>query len=508
MGIWAWFRQWFAAPAARGKAKRARRPKAATCPNCNQPLRTEHAKQCLACGANWHRLEDSVGGSRRLQEGSRQRQSQPASKTPAAAHLAGESWTEEGPPPQSLREALDLGPLAPPRKKRKRSPLTSEARDLASTAVAEEEATTARPAPMSDDASIGFLGRGVSRSLAEQTSNVARLVSLGLPTLETPEELAEQFGLTTRRLRWLAWHAAATTRPHYVAFEVPKRSGGVRQLASPHVEMARCQEWILRNILDAVAVSEGAHGFVRGRSIVTNAAAHVGQDVVVNLDLKDFFPSLTFVRVRGIYAGLGYAPAVATVLALLCTECPRQTLAWRGTTWHVATAARSLPQGACTSPALSNLACRRFDKRLAALAAKLGWKYTRYADDLSFSASGEATRHIAYVMDRVRRIALEEDFAINESKTRVLRQNTAQLVTGVVVNERPGVPRTVVRRVLALLPGARKTGLAAQNREARLNFESWLEGTIAFISMVNPQQGEPLRAALAKVRAIESAEQA
>ena len=230
---------------------------------------------------------------------------------------------------------------------------------------------------------------------------------------------------------------------------------------------------------------------------MTNAAAHVGRLLVVNADLSDFFPSITFPRVRGVFRQLGYSPAVATVLALLCTESPRRTVTYAGRPFHVATGPRDLPQGACTSPALSNLAARRFDSRLAGIAAKLGWTYTRYADDLTFSATGDqAEGKVGYLLARVRHIAADEGFAVNEKKTRVLRPGAAQTVTGIVVNERLGVPRDTVRRLRAILHRAKAEGLAAQNRENHPHFEAWVRGMVAYVHMVNPAQAAPLRAAL------------
>src|SRR5205085_7108156 len=132
-------------------------------------------------------------------------------------------------------------------------------------------------------------------------------------------------------------------------------------------------------------VEAPAQGFVPGRSIVSNASVHAGQAVVVSLDLQDFFPSIGFARVRSVFQRCGYSPAVATVLALLCTECPRRLVEYDGKRYWVATGPRGLPQGTCTSPALSNQEARRLDKRLGGLAAKLGLAYTRYADDLTFS---------------------------------------------------------------------------------------------------------------------------
>ena len=117
----------------------------------------------------------------------------------------------------------------------------------------------------------------------------------------------------------------------------------------------------------------------------------------------------------------------------------------------VAIGPRGLPQGASTSPALSNAVARRLDKRLTGLAAKLGLTYTRYADDLTFSGTAEVNGRVGYLMARVRHIAEDEGFAVNPEKTRVLRRNTAQRVTGLVVNDKPGVGRREVRRLRAIL---------------------------------------------------------
>ncbi len=341
---------------------------------------------------------------------------------------------------------------------------------------------------------IVFLGRGVSRRLADREAHVDRLERLGLPVLAEPSEVAEALGISIPRLRWLAFHNEAATRVHYVRFTVPKKSGGVRELSAPHRSLSAAQQWILNNILARVPVHDAAHGFVGGRSTVTNAAPHTGKRVVLNADLKDFFPTITLPRVRGVFENLGYSPAAATILALLCTEAPRRPMEYAGKRYEVATGPRALPQGACTSPALSNLVVRRLDSRLSGIAAKLDWTYTRYADDLTLSADGEAGDKVGYLLARIRHIVQDEGFAVNESKTRVQRPNTAQSVTGLVVNRRVAVPRSTVRRLRAILHRARWEGLAAQNRQGRLHFEAWLRGMIAYVCMVHPEQGQKLKA--------------
>jgi retron-type reverse transcriptase len=340
---------------------------------------------------------------------------------------------------------------------------------------------------------ITFLGRGVSSRLGDRTCERDKLQSLCLPVLATPAELAAALGISIPTLRWLAFHTEVAARIHYVSFTVPKRSGGVRTLSAPHRKLKAAQKWIRETILDRLPALEPAQGFVAGRSILTNARQHTGQAVVVNMDLEAFFPSITFPRVRTVFQRLGYSPSVATILALVCTECPRRQVDYAGKTYHVAIGPRGLPQGACTSPALSNQVARRLDKRLGGLAAKLGLRYTRYADDLTFSGNAALNERVGYLLARVRHLAEDERFAVNEKKTRVQRRNRAQSVTGMVVNDRPGVPRAEVRRVRAILHRARAEGLDAQNREGRPHFREWLRGKIAYIAMARPEVGARLK---------------
>jgi len=344
---------------------------------------------------------------------------------------------------------------------------------------------------------IVFLGRGVSGRLGDRQSHPERLQSAGLPVLSTPAELAQALGLSIPRLRWLAFHTEVATRIHYVQFAVPKRSGGTRTLSAPHQNLAITQRWILNEIVAKLPVESPAHGFIPGRSILSNASAHAGRALVVNMDLENFFPSIGFPRVRKLFQTVGYSPAVATILALLCTECPRRLVHYDGKPYHVATGPRGLPQGACTSPALSNQIARRLDRRLRGLGDRLGLSYTRYADDLTFSGDQALKSKVGYLMARIRHIAQDEGFAVNEAKSRVLGRNTAQTVTGLVVNERPSVPRDEIRKLRAILHRARTEGLEQQNREGHPNFQAWLQGKIAYIAMSRPEVGHRMREELA-----------
>jgi retron-type reverse transcriptase len=337
-------------------------------------------------------------------------------------------------------------------------------------------------------------GEGVSGGLEERDSALDRLGARDLPVLSRPEEIAAAMGIELARLRWLTFHRRTVSLVHYHRYFIAKKTGGVRHISAPKPALARAQEWVLREILQRVQPEPEAHGFVRARSIRTNALAHVGRTVVVNLDLKDFFPSVGFRRVKGLFARLGYSESVATVLALLCTEPPRVEAELDGRVYHVALGERVLPQGACTSPAITNCVCRRLDRRLRGLARSMGFAYTRYADDLTFS--GDDPERLAALLGAVRRIVGEEGFAENRDKTRVMRRGRRQEVTGLTVNDRVGLSRRERRRLRAVLHNVARNGLAAENRGEHPRFREYLRGMVAYVCMVDPDNAAKWRRAL------------
>ncbi len=342
---------------------------------------------------------------------------------------------------------------------------------------------------------IVFLGRGVSGRLGDRRAHVEKLGAAGLPVLATPADVAQALGLQIPKLRWLAFASDAPERSHYVQFEVPKRRGGTRVLASPKRDMRAAQSWILENILSKVPLHDAAHGFVPGRSTKTCAAPHRGRPVVVNLDLKDFFPSILLRRVSGFFEALGYSPAAATILGLLCTASPRRTVRYDGVSFEVAVGDRALPQGACTSPALSNLIAKRLDARLAGLAKARGFVYTRYADDLTFSGPKD---EVPRLLARIRHVVDEEGFVVHPDKTRVQRKGGRQMVTGIVVNDKARLTlrRDEVRKLRAILHNAKKTGLKAQNRDQHPDFVAHLRGKIAYLGMVDRARADEFTTAL------------
>jgi RNA-directed DNA polymerase len=343
---------------------------------------------------------------------------------------------------------------------------------------------------------IVHAGPGHSAGLRDVGSDVEALTRRGLPILHAAADLAQAIGMELKAIRWLTYHRRGASLVHYHRYEIAKKTGGVRCISAPKPALALAQRWVLIEVLRKLEPEPQAHGFVPGRSIVTNAVPHAGRAVVINLDLKDFFPSITFRRVKGLFHKVGYGEHIATLLALLCTEPPRVPAVLDGKTYHVALGARVLPQGACTSPEITNALCRRLDRRLAGLACRHGFVYTRYADDLTFS--GDATRAVGRLLRSVRSIVREEGLTEHPAKTHVMRRGGRQEVTGLTVNDRPSVSRDELRRLRAVLHNASRFGLESQNREGRPNFAAHLRGRVGFACMVDPSRAPALQSALSR----------
>jgi retron-type reverse transcriptase len=329
-----------------------------------------------------------------------------------------------------------------------------------------------------------------------------KLRRFGLPSLRNEREVATWLGLPLPRLRWFTHDRAADTTWHYVRYTVPKRSGGQRVILAPKRELKSLQRRALADLVGKIPTAPAAHGFVPGRSITTNARPHVGKRAVIRLDLKDFFLSITFPRVRGVFIAHGYAYAVASTLALLCTEYDREPFDREGERFHISVGPRHLVQGAPTSPALANLVAWRLDRRLMGLATKYGFSYTRYADDLTFSGDDPAVA--GRLITNVRRIVADERFTLNDAKTRVARRSRRQVVTGLVVNDQVATPRQLRRRLRAMLHkaqrDARGDGMGGTSPALSGARFSRVRGLVAFVNAVNPQHAAPLWAALRRLQ--------
>jgi len=339
---------------------------------------------------------------------------------------------------------------------------------------------------------ILYLGDDISVGLADKKSNPAQLKKFNIPDFADAAALAAAMKLEVGKLRFLAYNRRVSKVSHYQRFYMKKKSGGQRLIAAPMPMLKSAQYWVLENILNKIPVHEQAHGFKADSSIVTNALPHLGQDVVVNLDFKDFFPTVNFVRVKGVFTNLGYSSHIATILAALCTEPDVDQLEMDGINYFVAKGPRLLPQGAPTSPMITNILCYKLDKRLAGLANKNGYQYSRYADDLSFSASGESTENLTKLLWAVRQVTKDEGFVLHPEKLRIMRKGARQEVTGLVVNEQLGISRKNLRKFRALLHQIKLTGWKDKQWGTSPNIIYAVWGYANFVNMVKPEQGKKL----------------
>jgi retron-type reverse transcriptase len=356
----------------------------------------------------------------------------------------------------------------------------------------------------------------------------------GVPVIHDVPALAVWLGVTVEHLDWFADRFSFERRVaderlrHYHRSWIRKADGSGRLLEAPKRELKDLQRQLLHGILEQIPPHPAAHGFTRGRSALTGARLHTGREAVLRLDLESFFTAVSAGRVYGIFRTAGYPEPVAHLLAGLCTTttpawmrrqappagAPRQPRApapagrpervspeavARRRRMLEALAVPHLPQGSPTSPALANLVSFRLDRRLDGLAARFGATYTRYADDLTFSGDGTLMQRAGRIIALVEAIAADEDFRLNDAKTRVRSRAQRQLVTGLVVNDRPNVTRADYDRLRAVLHDAARNGPAVADRHGHPDFRAHLLGRIAWVGAANPTRAEKLGAAFAAI---------
>lgn len=318
---------------------------------------------------------------------------------------------------------------------------------------------------LSEDEWLAFIGRAFSpeyRQAAEQY--VTRLCRASLPVVFDSGHLAQIVGLSDSTIRSMV----AAQQKFYREFSIPKRRGGERTIQAPYPSILYVQRWINKAILRQIPVHESAHGFLRNRSVVSNAAPHIGQECVLKLDIKDFFPTIKLRRVIAVFLRAGYSAEVSYDLARICTldGC--------------------LPQGAATSPAIANIVAAQLDCRLSGLAAKFSLRYTRYADDLTFSG-----RAVSVGLSRiVQRLVEAEGFLVNVEKTLLMRSSCKKIVTGISVSGSSAkVPREFRRTLRNEVFQVVRRGLEAHKEALDIRDPQYLQrliGKVAYWRMVEP----------------------
>ena len=297
------------------------------------------------------------------------------------------------------------------------------------------------------------------------------LFQRGLPVIFDQIHLSKLVGYDISYLR----RASSGSKHFYRTFEIEKKSGGTRRIAEPLPSLKEIQRWILDNVVHEVQASRFAKAYMPGGSVRANARFHRDQEMVLSLDVTDFFGALRYPEVHAFYKRLGYCLPVATMLGKLCTLD------------------ESLPQGAPPSGPLSNLLMRRVDKRLSEFALANGLRYTRYADDITFSGTFDPGR----VIRLTREVFDDEGLELNESKTRLMLPHQRQEVTGIVVNEKLQVPREMRRNLRQAVYYIEKYGLGSHlehTDETRANHVRHLMGIANFILFVNEEDRDAKKA--------------
>ena len=257
----------------------------------------------------------------------------------------------------------------------------------------------------------------------------------------------------------------------YKTFYIPKKSGGTRKIEAPSDELKMIQLWIKENILDKFSVSQHAKGFVKGVSIYDNALQHTEKELVINIDLKDFFPSIGYNEVYKVFKYIGYTESVSKLLTNLCTN-----------PYNV------LPQGSPASPVLSNLVSLKLDKRLGCLAKKIGANYTRYADDITFSGNKSIKKYVKLI----KKIIREEGYRINENKFRLQYYYQRQEVTGLIVNNGVTVPERYIKELENAIYYCKKYGVIDHMKHIDCEkgfYREHLYGLAYFVKMVDVEKG-------------------
>jgi len=257
----------------------------------------------------------------------------------------------------------------------------------------------------------------------------------------------------------------------YYQFEIPKRNGTMRTIDAPKIELKAIQEWILHNILEKIVVSCAAKAYIKNKSIVDNAKYHINCNQLYKLDFADFFTNIKFPRIYSIFYTLGYTKQVAFTLSKFCLKDDY------------------LPQGAPTSPALSNIVCRKLDNRLLKYAQTHHLIYTRYADDVAVST--KLNFNIEQI-NVIKKIISEEGFIINENKTKILKKSDRQILAGIVINNGIHVIKEIKKKLRQEIYYCKKIGVHENllRKEQYYSFyKEHLFGMAFYIKMVERSVG-------------------
>jgi RNA-directed DNA polymerase len=293
------------------------------------------------------------------------------------------------------------------------------------------------------------------------------LIDKGFPVIYNTSHLSVLVGYRKDYIK----RAVVYTPYFYRDFEIKKKNGKMRKISEPLPSLKEIQDWILKNILEVEKVSPFAKAYRKKVSLIENVKFHKNQSKVLTLDISDFFPSIKTESVELIFKSFGYSALISNLLAKLCTRDG------------------FLPQGAPTSPYLSNIYFKSADDIIIKYCLDKNIRYTRYADDLSFSGDFDENELIALVDNTVSQIGL----SVHPDKIKLMKPNQRQTVTGIVVNEKPQVvfhKRNKIRQEMYFII---KLGLQEHMQHKKIKYRNYIEhllGKINFVLQLNPADTE------------------
>lgn len=323
---------------------------------------------------------------------------------------------------------------------------------------------------------------GLRPELINAYSNfLGKMDGRNVPPIFESQHLSLLVGIEERYLHSMTF----STGSFYRTFKIKKKSGGYREISTPYASLREVQTWIKTNILDKIEIHKTATGFVKKKDIVYNARIHSGRDKLLKLDIKDFFPSISLERVVKIFSTLGYPNNVSFMLAKICTL--------NGT----------LPQGAVTSPSISNIVMKRYDTAMYSYAKKNMLRYTRYADDIAVSGSMITPAQANFFVKALTTYG----FSVNEKKYLLLGNGDKKIVTGLDISTGDvRVTRQFRREITKDIFFVWSAGLETHVAREKIFNPFYLEhlaGRLEFWRRVEPNNPQLIKA-LSRLKAVRS----
>lgn len=278
-----------------------------------------------------------------------------------------------------------------------------------------------------------------------------------LESLETLKDIADLLNVKVKRLGIVLYSERDNRASQYKEYSIKKKNGGTREISAPEVGLKILQKNLAKVLLERYQIRPSAHAFLPNTSIITNAKRHLKHRHIFNIDLKDFFPSINFGRVRGLFMAKPYNMNAKTATVFAQIACYKN----------------SIPQGAPTSPIISNMICSKLDGELQKFAKENKCTYTRYADDITFSTNqpsfpkeiGFLRGEVSHPSTALKKVIEKNGFTINSQKVRLQSDDDRKIVTGITVNSKLNVSRKYVRNLRTALYKWNQHGIEVVSKE-------------------------------------------